>query len=121
MNNRSIIYRVFKVAALLFLVTLKSIVIPEEIKAQVPAPFLNTPYYGSFIISQGYHLNHRAYDFVLQYDPVLAGASGMIEHVGWFNHDPRCIDGAPVILAAKLPNLSTLMTRLLPKFQSILN
>jgi hypothetical protein len=64
-----------------------------EVQAQVPAPFLITPYYGSFAISQGYSTEHPAYDFLLRYDRVLAAAHGTIERVRWFNNNPACING----------------------------
>lgn len=84
-------------AAACFMTVLIGLIASPEVQAQVPAPFLTTPYYGSFAISQGYNPPHNGYDFLLRYDPVLAAASGTIERVRWFNGDPQCINGGQQI------------------------
>jgi len=59
-------------------------------EAQTSAPFLISPYYGTTTISQVYSINHRAYDLLLRYAPVLAAESGTLKRVEWFSNDPLC-------------------------------
>lgn len=95
MSNLHIIRLIVRVTVFLIVAVLSGLIVVRDAQAQVPAPFLITPYYGSFATSQGYNPPHNGYDFLLRYDPVLAAASGTIERVDWFNHDPQCINGGP--------------------------
>jgi murein DD-endopeptidase MepM/ murein hydrolase activator NlpD len=97
MSNLRIIRLILRVTVFLILTVFTGLISTPEVRAQVPAPFLITPYYGSFAISQGYNPPHNGYDFLLRYDPVLAASSGTIERVAWFNNDPQCINGGPQI------------------------
>jgi len=47
-------------------------------KAYSTSPFLITPYFGSFAVSQEYSETHRAHDYLMRYDPVLAAGGGSI-------------------------------------------
>jgi hypothetical protein len=95
MSNLHLIRLIVRVTVFLIVAVLSGFIVARDVQAQVPAPFLITPYYGSFAITPGGEFNppHNGYDFLLRYDPVLAAASGTIERVRWFNADPQCING----------------------------
>ncbi len=67
------------------------------VKAHSPTPFIASPYYGTSSYSRRWIPGvHYGIDFLLNYSPVLAAASGTIEFAGWYNsacHDesmPGC-------------------------------
>ena len=60
------------------------LLLPRQVLAQT-SPFLISPYYGEESITQGYHSGHRALDFGMNYERVLAAAEGTIGTVDWYN------------------------------------
>jgi hypothetical protein len=60
---------------------------PRPATAQAITPFLTTPYYGNTTtISQWFSSgSHEAIDFTLNYERVLAAASGTISELKWYN------------------------------------
>lgn len=58
---------------------------PSPAEAQTPTPFLVTPYYGTETVSQDYHSGHKAHDYAMGYEKVLAAADGTVSKVDWFN------------------------------------
>jgi hypothetical protein len=57
-----------------------------SVAAQI-SPFLITPYYGGKTITQNYSGAHPAIDLGLNYDDVLAAASGTVDTVSWWNNN----------------------------------
>lgn len=47
-------------------------------------PFLISPYYGSEVVNQGYSPSHKAYDYSIVYERVLAAAAGT-GRTRWYN------------------------------------
>lgn len=63
---------------------------PKLSAAQNPTPFLSSPYYGSYDVSQRYSAGHSGIDFLLAFNPVLAAAEGWQEVAEW--DEPSCHD-----------------------------
>ncbi len=58
-------------------------------------PDLITPYFGQIPIFQGYHSGHKAYDFLMRYDEVMAMAGDeTVRRVDWISDNPICHQNA---------------------------
>jgi murein DD-endopeptidase MepM/ murein hydrolase activator NlpD len=64
----------------------------QRVTAQAPSPFLIAPFYGQETISQFFGTNgHAGIDFgSVDYEPVLASASGTVELVQWYSNQNAC-------------------------------
>ena len=59
--------------------------LPLPLSTATTMAFLNTPYYGSVAITQGFHAEHSGVDFRMRYDRVLAAADGIVNVVAWYS------------------------------------